>query len=437
MYSREKIIDTMKGLAEEVKDIKPYVIIAQPRRSKKETPIQHFQLEKGQCSIDMAGYSFNFVDIDGEKVDVARNYLMDVCVESSAKYMLFVGEDTALPWYAFSKLHETAEANPDSIVVGVYYFRFSNPMIIIKEDNGIVRPANVDPGQVFEAWQTGMDCMLIPISVLKKLKDEDPEIPFCCIGYGLEGLPFFIGEDNFFQYRARKNGIKTLVNTDVQCLHVDLATGKYTAHPSVDLDDYITAIDVTETLQIKDRKFIDKRWIDRVPEGTGGLSAQLKMRKDNGLPAKICYSYIETKREDYINVNLVYAHEDIDDISLNDQSIDEILGLHIVNYIEHDKIHTAIGELHRILKPGGKLIFEQLDLEKTCSDFLSSRPEDKDFITTYLFNNFSNSKIKAVNAYYPERLKEILLDFGFKDIQISEIEDPSVPGCNFRIEGTK
>jgi hypothetical protein len=64
-------------------------------------------------------------------------------------------------------------------------------------------------------------------------------------------------------------GVKILVNTDVQCLHVDLASGKYTAHPSVDLDKYYTNIKITEPLTLEDKKYIDDRWLSRLPKGTG------------------------------------------------------------------------------------------------------------------------------------------------------------------------
>src|SRR5208282_3634454 len=159
---------------------------------------------------------------------------------SDAKYLLFAGEDTVLPYDGFLKLHETAEANPDAMVVGVYYIKLSTPMIHIR-DGDYIKPANVDPGQVFEAWSTGLDAALIPIKILKHMKESEPELPYCCIAAGLKDVPF-VGEDNFFTYRLRHLGYKILVNTNVQCLHMDLASGMYTAHPSVDLKKYNTLI---------------------------------------------------------------------------------------------------------------------------------------------------------------------------------------------------
>jgi hypothetical protein len=256
MYSKEKIMKVMKEIHEESMAIKPYVVVCQPRRDLKETPAQNFDGYEG-LHTDFLAFSHGFCNIGGEKVDVARNYLIEKAI---------IGEDTVVPFNAFLELHKTAEANPDAMVVGVYYIKLSSPMIMINKD-GYIIPANVDPGQVYEAWQTGLDCALIPVSLLKKLKDEDPEIPFCCIASGIEGLPF-IGEDNFLVYRWRKAGLKLLVNTDVQCLHMDLASGKYTAHPDIKLENYFTNIPITVPLKWEDKAYIDKRWLDRLPKGS-------------------------------------------------------------------------------------------------------------------------------------------------------------------------
>lgn len=267
MYNKEKIIQLMKDIYEESKLIKPYIVIAQPRRDLNETVAQNLDGYEG-LHIDLNGVSHGFCNVGGQAVDVARNYLIDQVIESGAKYMLFIGEDTVLPYDGYIKLHETAERNPSSMVVGVYYIKLSVPMIMIKKDDHII-PANVDPGQVFDAWQTGLDAALIPVSILKAMKDEDPELPYCCIAHGIEDLPF-IGEDNFFVHRLRRLGFRLLVNTDVQCLHMDLKNGKMTAHPSITEEmikqNYFTNIPITGRLTMEDKEYIDKRWVDRLPK---------------------------------------------------------------------------------------------------------------------------------------------------------------------------
>lgn len=268
MYSKEKIIETLKDIVETSKEIAPYVVIAQPRRCEDEEPAQKFNGRQGlgEEHVDLHGFSHGFCDVYGEKVDVARNYLIEQVIESGAKYMFFIGEDTVVPYHAFKTLHKTAEQNPGSIVVGVYYIKLGDAMIMVRDNNWIVVP-NVDPGQLLKAHMCGMDCMLIPVEILKKMKEEEPELPFCCIANGMPDIPF-IGEDNFFIHRIHKRGTPILVNTDVQCLHIDLASGKYTAHPDIDLTNYHANISINGVLTEEDRAYLDKRWHERLPKGS-------------------------------------------------------------------------------------------------------------------------------------------------------------------------
>jgi hypothetical protein len=206
------------------------------------------------------GYSHGYVETVNMPVDSARNYLIQQALASDAEYLFFMGDDTVSPYDAFKVLHKTAQANPDAVVAGVYYIKLSDAMIMIRDNNRIYVP-NVDPGQVFEAWQTGMDCMLIPMKILRTMYEQDPDLPFCCIAHGIEGLPF-IGEDNFFVHRLRKAGFRLLVNTDVQCLHMDVYSGKYTAHPDVNLNKYFTNIPLVGPLTMEDKQRIDKAWAE-------------------------------------------------------------------------------------------------------------------------------------------------------------------------------
>ena len=282
MYSKELIYRDAKQIINDSKGMISYVVIAQPRRDLDETPAQ--KLDGLVIHIDTTGYSRGFINIGGEKTDVARNYLMEACVDSGAKYMLFVGEDTVMPHDGFLRLHDTCEQNPGSIAIGVYYMKGSSPMIMVN-DGKWIGVANVDPGQKpFKVACAGMDAMLIPISILQRMKEEEPENPFCCI---LNDVQIdkdthvdFIGEDNYFYNRCHQMNIPILCNTDVQCLHMDLATGKYTAHPSVDLDNYITTIPITERITFKDRKYIENRWTSRLPTGSNGIPSPTQVKEE-------------------------------------------------------------------------------------------------------------------------------------------------------------
>jgi len=444
MYSRDKILNVMRDIHEESKQISPYVVIAQPRRVKSETAAQKLDGYEG-LHIDLLGFSHGFCDIYGEKVDVARNYLIERALESGAKYLFFVGEDTVIPYDGFKILHETAEKNPNSIVVGVYYIKCSDAMIMTRVGDHIIIP-NCDPGQIFEAWQTGMDAMLIPIELLKKMKDEDPELPFCCIGSQIEDIPF-IGEDNFFVHRARRLGIKLLVDTNVQCLHMDLASGKYTAHPSVDLKKYYTNIPVTVPLTMDDKQTIDKRWIDRLPKShTNILDEYIKNNKS----IKFNMGCGQDKLEGYIGIDInsktADIREDILTVNLPENCADEILASHVVEHIPQHRIVELLTKWNNTLKPNGKLIVEQPNLQALCEDFIKAEGEDKWFLTMCMFGAFVEEHTPDTQekgalsphlfAYYPEAFHDLLKDIGFNNIEILPVEGLH-PGKNFRVEATK
>lgn len=447
MYSREKIINVMKEIYEESKVISPYVVIAQPRRSDTELPAQNFDGYEG-LHADFSGFSHGFCNIFGEKVDVARNYLIEQALNSGAKYLFFIGEDTVVPFDAFIKLHETAEKNPNAIITGVYYIKLSNAMIMVKEGNWISIP-NVDPGQLIEAWQTGMDCMLIPIDILKRMKEEDPEIPFCCIGNNVGGEIPFIGEDNFFVHRIHKRGIKLLVNTDVQCLHMDLASGKYTAHPGVDLGNYYTQIPITTPLTMEDKKYIDKRWLSRLPEGSGGLAAMIKKMNEEGTPVRFDMGSGQDRREGYISVDKHHPnasiHQDITELKIPENSTDEIFASHIIEHIPQHLIVNILKGWYSALKSGGKLILEQPNLEALCEDFANTHDDKERYLLTLCIygaaitnpkDEVAGTETPHVWGYYPKVLNDILQDVGFKHIEMMDGQGLH-PGKNFRVEAIK
>ena len=448
MYNKEKIINVMKEIYEESKSIAPYVVVAQPRRSKSELAAQKFDGYQG-IHINFDGFSHGFCDIDGEKVDVARNYLIEQALQSGAKYLMFIGEDTVVPFDAFQILHRTAEENPGTVVAGVYYIKLSDAMIMVKKDDWIVIP-NVDPGQLIEAHQTGMDCMLIPIEILKSMKEEAPDIPFCCIGNNIGDMPF-IGEDNFFVYRLRKRGTKLLVNTDVQCIHMDLASGKYTAHPSVNPKvNYYTQIPITDRLKPEDKEYIDKRWFTRIPKGSSNVAPIIETLIKENKPIKLNMGSGDDRPEGFLNIDLYNTNadikQDITELSLPSNCADEILASHVVEHIHRFKIAEVLASWCDILKPKGKLMLELPDLEGLCKQFINASDEERYAYTICIYgvppNLINEVTVKNGTAsphvwgYYPKILKDLLIEAGFSDVKVMNSQTGH-PGINFRIEAIK
>jgi hypothetical protein len=451
VYNRDKIIATMQEIYDESKSIAPYVLIAQPRRNLEETAAQNFDGYDG-LHIDLMGFSHGFVHIGGEKVDVARNYLIEQALTSGAKYMLFIGEDTVLPYDGFKVLHETAEANPDAVVTGVYYIKCSDAMIMVRNKDWITIP-NVDPGQLIEAWQTGMDVMMIPISILQAMKDEAPELPFTCIGNqvdGPKGIIPFIGEDNFFVHRLHKRGTKLLVNTDVQCLHMDLASGMYTAHPSVDLKNYYTNIKPTRPLTLDDKEFIDRRWVDRLPEGTGGYKSVIEKLLEEGQPIKFNMGCGRDRLPGYLGVDMhsdtADIKQDIMKLDLPEQCADEIFASHVIEHIPQHRAPKVLEKWLATLKDGGMLVMETPDLAGLCKDYLEQDGADQHMTAMCIYGAHVDRITPETQekgalsphlwGYTPKSLADLCTSVGFKDIKILPVEGQH-PGKNFRLEAIK
>lgn len=448
LYNRDKIMSVMKDIYEESTNIGPYVVICQPRRNLAETPAQNFD-GHGNLHIDLNCISHGFCNIGGEKVDVARNYLFERALESGAKYLFFIGDDTVVPYDAFTILHATAEANPNSVVTGVYYMKASNAMICQRVNGHVIVP-DVSPGQLIEAWQTGMDCMLIPMDIVRRLKEEDPELPFCCIHYEPDsGIPF-VGEDNFFVHRIRRLGIKLLVNTDVQCLHMDMATGKYTAHPSVDLRKYFTQIPITTPLEVTDKLYLDRRWVDRLPDGTGGITSAIKKFTDLGQPVKFNMGCGHERLEGYIGIDqsgdAADVKQDINTMTLPDECADEIRAVHFIEHLPQHRAPRVLESWFKALKPAGQLVLELPDFEALCRDYLEQTPEER-FTTkmciygAYVDHISTETELKGTESphlwgFSPGELEELVKSLGFINITTG----PAVsahPGKNFKLTATK
>jgi predicted O-methyltransferase YrrM len=270
MKSTEQITQEIHDIAKEfsLQKQKPYITILQPRRSIKETPAQQLQSWQNRM-VDLTSVAVSYHAIDGNPVDSARCYLVEKALEDDPMYILFVDEDTALPFNGVKDLIETSKQFPDAIISGIYYVKFGNPMLSVKdsEDRWVLPDVTPNSGIIRDIMSTGLGCALIPMSVIRKMQAQFQDLPLFCIvpekTWKDEDVTF-LGEDTWFYNLAKKCGIETIADTRVHCLHIELKTGKYAAHPDVVLDDYVTNMPVTEPLTMKDRARVSKDYMDRI-----------------------------------------------------------------------------------------------------------------------------------------------------------------------------
>lgn len=273
MKTNEQISQEMHELAKEccLPIDKPFLTILQPRRNINEIPAQDLSSRLGRM-VDATAMSISYHAIDGNPVDVARNWLMEKAIEDDPAYVFFVDEDTVVPYNAVSTLMATAKKYPNTIVNGIYYIKFAGKMMSTIDDKGRICPVDAEPntGIVRNTASMGLGCTLIPMHIIKDMKAKLEGIPlFCCVGdktWGDDGITF-VGEDTWFYNLARRCGYETIADTSIQCLHMELVTGKYTAHPSVDLTDYVTNIPITTPLTLADRPRVFKDYFSRMHQG--------------------------------------------------------------------------------------------------------------------------------------------------------------------------
>ena len=248
---------------------KPYISILQPRRNFKETPAQQLQDWKNRM-VDMTSVAVSFHGIDQNPVDSARCYLIEKAEEDDAKYALFVDEDTVLPYYGVRNLIKTSEQfNDEKIITGIYWVKFGNVMMSVLDEceRWVLPDVTPNSGLIRNVVSTGLGCALIPLKVIKKLREQFKGIPLFCIvpeKTWNDDKVTFMGEDTWFYALCKKAGIEVIGDTSVQCAHMELATGKYEAHPDINLDDYLTNIPLTTKLTMTDRNRVSKDYHDRI-----------------------------------------------------------------------------------------------------------------------------------------------------------------------------
>ena len=151
---------------------------------------------------------------------------------------------------------------------------------------------------------------------------------------------------------------------------------------------------------------------------------------ENQIPIRLHLGCGPVKLPDYLNVDGEYCAEDPDivihDISeaypIHNDSVDEILSVHVIEHIERWKILPMLIEWHRILKPGAQVAIEWPDLLKACK-FIAENPEsliseDRRVLKKTIHSIFGNSRYQHrammhAYGYSAASLSKILTEAGF------------------------
>lgn len=194
----------------------------------------------------------------GMKIEDAYNQIAQIAINDRADYLITIEDDTFPQPDAILKLFDLVKKNPHSAVGAWYPKRESGNQgvhIVLKE--GIRQQLDVDSG-IHEVYTLAMGCSIYPVAMFM-------DIPY----------PWFkttanLSQDSFFSQLARERGWKLLVDTSVQCKHIDRNSGKvYQFNPIPE------AMQVPQELEVFKEKAKGKKLICEIGTALGGTLYQL------------------------------------------------------------------------------------------------------------------------------------------------------------------
>ena len=160
-----------------------------------------------------------------------------------------------------------------------------------------------------------------------------------------------------------------------------------------------------------------------------------------GLPVKLHLGCCNRYFDGYVNIDGEYMKDDpnviIHDITtvfpIPDNSVDEILTVHVIEHIDRWAIEDTLTEWHRILRPGGQLSTEWPDLLKAClqiakdpSSLLETQSRENKRVTKHtmhvIYGNprFKHKAMTHAWGYSIDSLTELMKKIGFSSVTAEE-----------------
>ncbi len=138
-------------------------------------------------------------------------------------------------------------------------------------------------------------------------------------------------------------------------------------------------------------------------------------------------------RPGYDNIDLYFEDPrvikmDIRNLRYADNTVDEVLCSHVLEHLSFNDVPPTLKEIHRVLRPGGRVIIDVPDLEAVLRHWLKLPEKQRwGFALMEIYGSQERDGQFHRTGFTEARLRQDLMDAGFKDIDIKKITSHGGP----------
>ena len=369
---------------------------------------------------------------DSMEVGEARNQCVEIAKQAGAEYIFFVDYDVAVPANALVKLLSLKV----DVAAGVYHLKQvpSYPLIYVQGWQQAFE--DYEYGDLIKADGVGMGCTLIKMSVFDKL---EPPYFKTVPGY-VEGNPNAVlphmTEDIYFCQKAKAAGFDIIVDTSIQCGHVDWRTGViYRGEPDASGKSKRIAPSwiyrrngqyIVET--VPDANHPGLRWATTKPPVEAAIT-----KLDLGCGAVPAEGHTGIDMYD-VGPNIING--DAADLGWFRQEhglVESIRASHFLEHIGHRDVGRTVRDWASTLLPGGTMHIVVPDLEYHTKRLVEAidegtdRSPDADYWIATIYGWQIADGHVHLNGFTENRLRQLMVGSGLVDIEITKNVNPGSP----------
>lgn len=368
----------------------------------------------------------NSISISPDSLEVAeaRNQCVESAKLAGCEYIFFVDYDVAVPANALVKLLSLKA----DVAAGVYHLKQvpSYPLIYVQGWQQAFE--DYEYGDCIKADGAGMGCTLIKMSVFDKIEPPYFKTVPGYVDANPNALMPHMTEDLYFCQKVRNAGIDIIVDTSIQCGHVDWRSGIiYRGEPDPSGKSHRIAPSwtyrrngqyIVET--VPDVNHPGLKWANTEPPKVTEIK-----KLDLGCGPAPAEGYTGIDLYDQGPNILTGDATDLGWFRKKHGFVEEIRSSHFLEHIGHRDVGRVVRDWVSTLKPGGKMTIVVPDLGYHVKRLVTALDEGTDrspevdyWIATIYGWQIADGHVH-LNGFTETRLRQLFLASGLVDIEIT------------------